>query len=202
MELYVIRHGQTDYNKRGIIQGRSVDSSLNEHGRIQAKLFVAEYGHIPFDYVFTSSQKRSQESVQHFIDRGDRHLVYSQLDEISWGKSEGIPTSKESYEAYMHCRKAWEEGDYTARLDGGESLEELSHRVEEFVEEMEAMTFERALICSHGRTLRVLFAHLFREELSRLQQYDHGNFHLFHLQWKGYKWEALRQNDRSHLSLS
>ena len=68
MELYIIRHGETDFNKRGIIQGRGVNSDLNDHGISQARSFYKAYHHIEFDKVITSTLKRTHQTVQSFID--------------------------------------------------------------------------------------------------------------------------------------
>jgi len=201
MELYIIRHGQTDFNLRRIIQGRSVDSDLNQHGRIQAHLFAVAYGEVVFDKIYTSSQQRSIQTVSHFINKGIDHEIHPDIDEISWGVSEGIEGSKISIEKYMEVRDAWEKGVYSRRLEGGESLQELANRVTRFVHHIEAQKPNCALICSHGRTLRAMMAILLREPLHKLQQYDHGNLHLFHLVQKhdlpGY--EVLLANNRDHL---
>ena len=37
--IYIIRHGQTDFNVRQIVQGRGINSDLNDEGILQAKLF-------------------------------------------------------------------------------------------------------------------------------------------------------------------
>ena len=47
--IYLIRHGQTDFNKQGIVQGSGVDSSLNDEGHAQARKFFEAYHHINFD---------------------------------------------------------------------------------------------------------------------------------------------------------
>ena len=52
--IYIIRHGETDYNKQGVIQGRGIDSSLNEMGQQQALQFYRAYHHIGFDIIYTS----------------------------------------------------------------------------------------------------------------------------------------------------
>ena len=44
-EIFIIRHGETDYNLQGIIQGKGVNPSLNDKGRKQAQLF---FDHYPF----------------------------------------------------------------------------------------------------------------------------------------------------------
>ena len=47
-EIYIIRHGETDYNRQGIVQGQGVDTSLNDLGRRQASAFFEHYRHIDF----------------------------------------------------------------------------------------------------------------------------------------------------------
>ena len=69
-KIYLIRHGETKYNKLGIVQGSGVDSDLNETGIEQANAFFEHYKNISFDKIYTSKLKRSQQSVQQFIDLG------------------------------------------------------------------------------------------------------------------------------------
>ena len=49
--FYFIRHGQTDLNLKGIVQGRGVDSPLNDNGFKQAQAFYDAYKDIPFDKI-------------------------------------------------------------------------------------------------------------------------------------------------------
>jgi bisphosphoglycerate-dependent phosphoglycerate mutase len=69
-EFYIIRHGETDLNKQGIIQGRGIDSDLNDTGRAQAAAFYAMYKDLTFDKVYTSALKRTHQTVKGFIDAG------------------------------------------------------------------------------------------------------------------------------------
>jgi len=41
--IYIIRHGETDLNRLGIVQGRGMDTSLNEKGLEQAEAFYQAY---------------------------------------------------------------------------------------------------------------------------------------------------------------
>ncbi|HCZ37344.1 MAG TPA: histidine phosphatase family protein, partial [Cytophagales bacterium] len=66
-KIYLIRHGQTDFNLKGIVQGSGVDSSLNAKGMAQAQAFFEMYKHIKFDKIYTSTLKRTRESVSGFI---------------------------------------------------------------------------------------------------------------------------------------
>jgi broad specificity phosphatase PhoE len=81
-KIYLIRHGQTDYNLKGFVQGSGVDSDLNQTGRDQAAKFFEHYKNIPFKKVYTSKLKRSIQSVQSFIDKGIPHEAYEGFNEI------------------------------------------------------------------------------------------------------------------------
>ena len=51
-KIYITRHGQTDFNKKGIVQGSGVDSDLNETGRLQAEAFFKKFKDHPFDKLY------------------------------------------------------------------------------------------------------------------------------------------------------
>ena len=42
-DIYLIRHGETDYNRLGVVQGSGIDADLNELGQRQAKAFFDHY---------------------------------------------------------------------------------------------------------------------------------------------------------------
>src|ERR1044072_8256544 len=95
-ELYIIRHGETDYNKLGIVQGRGVNSDLNELGRQQGEAFYQYYKHVTFDRVYTSALKRTHQTVNRFIEEGIPWEQLPGLDELSFGIWEG-KASKEDF---------------------------------------------------------------------------------------------------------
>ena len=63
MILYLIRHGQTDWNKGRKLQGRT-DIPINENGRAVAELTREGFKEIPFDMAFTSPLKRARETAE------------------------------------------------------------------------------------------------------------------------------------------
>ena len=76
-EIYIIRHGQTEHNAKGIVQGKGINLSLNDTGRKQASAFYEAYKHIPFEVVYTSSLIRTHESAAPFIELGIQHKIFS-----------------------------------------------------------------------------------------------------------------------------
>ncbi|UOQ71780.1 histidine phosphatase family protein [Hymenobacter cellulosilyticus] len=117
-KIYLIRHGQTDFNVAGIVQGSGVDSDLNAAGHRQAAHFFAAYQHLPFDKVYTSTLKRTHQSVQAFLDLGLPHEEHSGLNEISWGVREGMRITPEEDEEYNGVLQQWRRGETHARLLG------------------------------------------------------------------------------------
>ena len=71
MKLYLIRHGETDWNKEFKIQGSS-DIELNEYGRELAFITREGLRHIPFDIAYTSPLKRAKETAEIIL--GGRYM--------------------------------------------------------------------------------------------------------------------------------
>jgi broad specificity phosphatase PhoE len=198
-ELYIIRHGETEYNKLGIVQGSGVNSSLNDTGRAQALKLFQKYGQIKFDYVYTSTLKRTHETAQHFINQGATWRVRGELREIGWGVHEGQKGTKDSIQRYRDLITAWQSGDFDARLEKGESIAEVRNRLEKFLDEIKKTDFEKALICTHGRTLRCLMCLLKNEHLRAMENYDFANTSLSIVNLLGEDFKVILQNDISHL---
>jgi broad specificity phosphatase PhoE len=95
-ELYFIRHGETEYNALGMVQGRGIDADLNDIGRKQAEAFYQYYKNLPFDKLYTSTLKRTHQTVKRFIDSGLAWEQLSGLDELAWGELEGKPATEDS----------------------------------------------------------------------------------------------------------
>jgi broad specificity phosphatase PhoE len=126
--LYIVRHGQTDLNKQGIIQGRGKDTDLNDEGRLQARQFFAAYKHVPFDKIYVSALKRTQQSVQPFIDTGLPFEKLPGLDELAWGIHEGQAASPELRADFLEVMRNWVAGNLDVKFEGGESPNEVKIR--------------------------------------------------------------------------
>ena len=108
--IYLIRHGETDYNKNGIIQGSGINSNLNNNGFMQAKLFYMAYRHIPFDKIYTSELSRTFQSIEPFVKDGFRFEKMPELNEINWGMMEGAMPTKVNQIHYNQMIEDWKNG--------------------------------------------------------------------------------------------
>ncbi|MCC6290825.1 histidine phosphatase family protein [Candidatus Nomurabacteria bacterium] len=90
--LYIIRHGETEWNLKNIVQGHS-DSELTEAGIIQVQEAAEELKEIHFDAVFSSDSPRTVRTAE--IVRLDRELIIETsklLRERNYGRFEGKPS--------------------------------------------------------------------------------------------------------------
>jgi uncharacterized phosphatase len=85
--IYVIRHGQTDMNKQGRMQGRK-GVTLNEEGIRQAKDLKQQLSHIRFDHVISSPQERAVQTAE--IATGMSCMIDSRLDVFDIGEADGL----------------------------------------------------------------------------------------------------------------
>ena len=200
-KIYLVRHGQTDYNLRGIVQGSGVDSSLNDNGLAQAKAFFKAYGHVSFDKLYTSSLKRSIESVKDFINLGIPHQQSAGLNEISWGKKEGQAITPDEDAYYHWMLKQWQDGNTSLRIEGGESPEEVAARQKPVIELILKSDAKTILICMHGRAMRILLCQLFNYPLRSMDTFEHANLCLYQLNYTGTMFSSEKHNDISHLEL-
>ena len=54
--IFILRHAETDFNKRGVVQGSGIDAPLNDTGKAQARAFYTRYKNYPFDKIYISGR--------------------------------------------------------------------------------------------------------------------------------------------------
>jgi len=198
-KIYIIRHGETDLNRQGIVQGSGVDTHLNDLGLQQAQAFFARYADYPFEVVLTSALRRTHQTVQGFIERGIPWEQWPEINEISWGIHEGQSSTPKMREEYSTLTHHWKNGNYDAKIDEGESAQELASRMHRFVEHLKTREEKNLLICSHGRAMRAMMCVLKGMPLYQMEQFKHANTGLYQLTYDGTGFHFEIENDLSHL---
>lgn len=198
--FYFIRHGQTDLNLKGIVQGRGVNSPLNHTGRAQAQAFFACYNSVPFDKVYTSTLLRTHQTVKAFI---DLNLPWEQLvglDEISWGIYEGKEQSPELLSGFERLVGAWRNGELDVSIENGESPMELMERQQTALDHMLAQKNEKnILVCMHGRALRIMLCLMTGTDPRFMDDFPHTNTALYKLLYDNGQFEIIDHYNTNHL---
>ncbi|MFD2866753.1 histidine phosphatase family protein [Mucilaginibacter antarcticus] len=198
--LYIVRHGQTDLNKQGIVQGRGINTDLNDEGRNQARQFFEAYKAVRFDKIYISELKRTQQSIQHFIDLGIPYEKLAGLDELAWGIYEGAKSSPETKAAFLQLMRDWVGGNLDSKFDDGESPNEVRLRQIEALSVIMSHTEEQnVLVCMHGRAMRLLLCILTGKPLTEMDSFPHQNLVLYKVTFDGEKYAIESFNNADHL---
>ncbi len=196
----MIRHGETEYNRLGIVQGCGVDASLNTKGQQQAQAFFEIYKEVSFDKIYTSALKRSIESVQSFIDLGIPWESYAGLNEISWGDKDGVIANEDDNNEYVEIINAWNAGKLEKCIEGGESPLDIVKRQKPVIDKIKERENERQiLVCMHGRAMRILLCTLLNKNLKDMDYFQHRNLGLYLLNYDGEEFKLEKSNWGEHL---
>jgi len=183
-----------------MVQGRGIDSSLNDLGRKQAESFYKAYSDILFDKIYTSSLRRTKESVQGFIDDGLPYESLEGLDEISWGDYEGQFFDPEMHQRYLDSIEEWKAGKLDTAISGGESPNQVMERQKKSIDYILSNEDEETiLICCHGRAIRILVCWLLNHPLEKMDRFLHQNLCLYELSYSNNAFSLVRENDTKHL---
>lgn len=200
-KIYLVRHGQTDYNLKGIVQGSGIDAPLNDTGRLQAREFFTQFQDIPFDKVYTSTLQRTRQSVSEFIQKGIPHEEVSGLNEINWGSREGIEITPEEDVYYHQVIREWQSGNTDLRISGGESPQDVYNRQRVALQYILSNEQEEyILICMHGRAMRILLCQMLNYPLHCMDMFSHSNLCMYKLIHTGNMFHIQNFNNVRHLN--
>ncbi len=199
MIVHLVRHGETDHNREGLTLGRS-DVPLNEFGRRQAAALGARFAGQPLGAIYASPLIRAQETARAIA--GERDIpvyIRDELVEMDVGETENI-TFAELREQYPDFLREWGgDSPELARMPGGETLAEVSHRLDPFLTDLRAITHDHIAVVSHNFVLKLI--------LCRLLDLELGSFRTFSTDVASLSTVVLREgrvsirvlNDRCHL---
>ncbi|SER65580.1 histidine phosphatase family protein [Actinokineospora terrae] len=152
--LVLWRHGETDYNASGRMQGH-IDSNLTEVGRNQARFAVPALARFSPDVVVASDLRRATDTATVFSEAiGVPLRVDKRLRETNLGLWQG-KTGAEIDQEWPGGRAEWQT-DATWTPPGGESRVEVAARATEVVAGLDEGTDETAVLCAHGGLITAL----------------------------------------------
>ena len=202
--LYLVRHGETEHNRRNIIQGGGVDSELNAAGRAQAEALARRLRSVSFDALYASTLQRARQTADILAQPHEplsrTHL--HDLSEMDWGVFEGEPPSEERDALMKALKSKWRDGAYDRAVEGGESIRDVQERAQRAIRHILTREVGRTvLVVTHGRYLRVLLATILDDYgLKHMQELGHSNTCVNRVVVEeGRAWADL-QNCTAHLS--
>ncbi|WP_410768378.1 histidine phosphatase family protein [Fontibacillus sp. BL9] len=191
MLVGLIRHGLTDWNAVGRIQGQS-DIPLNDEGRKQARLLASRLQgdrEHKWDFVITSGLMRAEETGKIIADELDIPLLEPdhRIKERAFGQVEGMTA--------LERESKWGK-DWNLLELGQEKDEDIRKRALAFLEELgEKHGNSNVLVVTHGGLLAQLFTALYQDQCTQRI----GNLSLTILEKSEMEWALRLYNCTRHL---
>ncbi|MDD5041870.1 MAG: class I tRNA ligase family protein [Candidatus Peribacteraceae bacterium] len=159
VHLTLVRHGETDYNREGKVNGGNVDTLLNETGRAQVRALAKKLKKKKYDVIISSDLKRAVETAE--ILSAELNVPYSarwkELRERDTGAWTGKPG--ENYVTTLATGEILSPGLSTLTPPGGESFESFLNRLEAALTRIRAeYPGKRVLVACHGGPIKCLQA--------------------------------------------
>ena len=156
MKLILVRHGETAWNRDGVVQGQT-DVELSEHGRRQAELVALALKDEPVEAIYASPLKRALETAQAIARYHQAPLeIDACLMELDAGELDGL-TYQQMREGYPAFLKEWVKDAGPLKLPGGECLQELQDRAWPCIERMqEKHPRGTVVVVSHNFALQTI----------------------------------------------
>lgn len=158
VKIYLTRHGETEWNKEGKMQGWK-DSALTERGIENAKSLGQNLSHINFDCIYCSPLGRALDTAKYI--RGDKVteiIINEDLKEMGFGIWEGMEHEKVEELYPIQRSNFWNEPHLYQPVDG-ESFEELFSRVRKALYEIiNNAPGENILVVSHTVVIKAIYA--------------------------------------------
>jgi probable phosphoglycerate mutase len=156
LELYMIRHGQTDFSRENRFCG-AIDPPLNEVGLRMADAFGKAYASMKWTSIFASPRLRARQTANALAHRVNVDVhVEDGLAEIAYGDWEGLrheDVKAQWPEAYAY----WAADTASRGTPGGETAFQVAARAAPIIEKIKTRCNEgRVLLVSHKATIRIL----------------------------------------------
>lgn len=174
--VYIVRHGETEFNAKEIMMGYTVDSALTKKGKEQARRTAEELSRIHFDAVFSSDLLRAKRTAEIItLERKLAIKTTQALREKCYGRYEG-----KTYEVFRSAlrellekyEKLSDKEKLHFRLEEGmETDAEAGARFITFIREIAvAYPAQIILLVSHGDVIKYFLIHIGYATYSQLQE--------------------------------
>ncbi len=201
MELYLVRHGETESNKQKRYQGWT-ESPLSEKGLRQAENAGLFLSRMEVSAVYSSDLNRAVNTAQVIgAARGLKPKVTPLLREIHFGEWEGL-TFEEIEKSWGHQISSWLDDPFHKAAPGGETLEKVCQRMRIFLEEVSGIhqDGDRLVAVSHGGSIRALLYNLLSLDLPSFWEIRIDNASISLVRREGEQFKVAYYNRTDHLA--
>jgi len=199
--LYLVRHGETDWNKQGIFRGLS-DIPLNARGKTQAQALGRCFAGVPIRAIHASKLARALETARG-IARGQESekIIYAEdgLADINRGEWAGL-THQQAKEKFPELYDKWFSAPQEVCFPGGGCLHEVMSKARGTVDRiMNGTNGSSLVVVTHHVVIRALLCSLLDLNLSNFRRFEVFPASVSELRFEYGRWVLYRLNDTCHL---
>ncbi|NIP37755.1 MAG: histidine phosphatase family protein [Candidatus Dadabacteria bacterium] len=200
MNLILIRHGETEWNKQGLCQGIS-DINLSEFGKVQASCLSESLKDSTIDSIYSSNLKRAYETARLIAENHDVNVeVEDGLREMDQGDFEGQPFVK-LRETHGHLLQSWRADPANFRIPNGETLQEVQDRAYNAIKNIRLNNEGKTvLIVSHNFTIITLLCKFQGTSLDDFYKYKINETSKHIINFNNGRYTVETFNNTDHLS--
>jgi broad specificity phosphatase PhoE len=201
MRLFLIRHGETDWNNTGRVQGHT-DTPLNTNGIAQARQLAARVAsEESFAAMYASPLARARVTAEIVAARcGATPVFDDRLKEQMLGAFEGL-TDAEFEQQFPGALAAWRADPIQNPIPGQETRDAFQRRVQSFLDDLRARHADgtRVALVTHGGTTGMMLATLIGLDIGKRFPFWFDNASLSHVDLSGRRVRLRLLNDTCHL---
>ncbi len=190
--IYIVRHGETNWNKEKIIQGSENDEPLNEVGLNQARELAEFFSEKKLDLIISSPLKRARQTSNIVAKRKNLNVICDKnFAEIYYGDWSG----KKSSEIPVLFPKEWEnflKNPETFSFKNGESIQSLYNRTVYAFENLDKS--KTILVVTHTNPIRMIIAYVLSITVLNAYKLHFENCAISKLSYKHKRWEVNSLN--------
>lgn len=171
MLIYIIRHGETNGNRNGVLQGWS-NQPLNDNGRKLAVVTAKALANVQFDVAYSSPLSRANETAEIILRYNNnptpKIIIDQRIKEINFGEWEGLGITKENFSIPSERFNEFYSDTFNfPHSPSGESTWDVVKRTGDFLNEVlnnPEYQQKTILVATHGFALRALLHHLYEDK--------------------------------------
>ncbi len=199
MELILIRHGETDWNKDHVFRGKK-DMRLNATGILQADAVGDALADRVFEAVYSSPLKRAMVTATRVAKPHEMQVREApELSDINFGLWEGL-TQKDVQERWPAIHKRWVGNPSWVKFPGGEGVRRAWKRVNSGLREILFLHGTGTIvIVSHRVPIKMMTAYLMGKKRKHIHEIKHDPGAMSIFEVDGVRGRPVVLNDRRHL---
>ena len=197
--IYIVRHGQTEWNLLGKTQGHG-NSDLTPKGIEQAELLADSMTKYPIDYIYSSDLGRAYQTAEIIGNKLNIEVEKTEaLREMTFGTWEGR-IIKDIIEEDPELYKMWRNEPHLAKIPQGETLSQIKERTDAFIKEInEKYDGKHIVLVTHSLCARIMLLSFLDSDVKNIYRINQANTALNIIELRDYGPVVMKMNDTTHI---